>query len=147
MILLSSASWKDTFVDRLLNLPSGHMASERPRVLVVPSVYDILVGRVSSVRLHDVPLVEVLKNPREELAFVVKSISDRLIAGVLLVLSSPLVGVAAGLVKLSSSGPVLYRNGGWAGTAKHSPCINCAPWSTRLRLTPVRCWPARMTAG
>ena len=56
---------------------------------MVPSVYDILVGRVSSVRLHDVPLVEVLKNPREELAFVVKSISDRLIAGVLLVLCSP----------------------------------------------------------
>ncbi len=109
VILLSSASWKDTFVDRLLNLPSGHLAAERPRVLVVPSVYDILVGRVSSLRLHDVPLVEVLKNPREELAFVVKSISDRLIAGVLLVLCVPLVGVAAGLVKLSSSGPVLYR--------------------------------------
>ncbi len=109
VILLSSASWKDTFVDRLLNLPSGHMASERPRVLVVPSVYDILVGRVSSVRLHDVPLVEVLKNPREEMAFVVKSVSDRLLAGVLLVLCLPLVGVAAGLVKLSSSGPMLYR--------------------------------------
>ncbi len=109
VILLPPASWKDTFVDRLLNLPAGHLAFERPRVLVVPSVYDILVGRVSSVRLHDMPLVEVLKNPREELAFLVKSISDRLIAGVLLVLCLPLVCMAACLVKLSSPGPILYR--------------------------------------
>ena len=109
VILLSSTSWKDTLVDRLLNLPTGHLASERPRVLVVPSVYDILVGRVSSVRLHDVPLVEVLKNPREEMAFLLKSVSDRFVAGVLLVLCVPLVCVAAGLVKLSSSGPMLYR--------------------------------------
>lgn len=109
VILLSSASWKDRFVDRLLNLPDGYLASERPRVLVVPSVYDILVGRVSPLRLHDVPLVEVLKNPREEMAFLLKSASDRLVAGVLLVLCLPLVCVAAGLVKLSSPGPMLYR--------------------------------------
>ena len=108
-ILLSPTSWKDTFVDRLLNLPSGHMAAGRPRVLVVPSVYDILVGRVSSLRLHDVPLVEVLKNPREEMAFLLKSVSDRIVAGVLLIVCLPLMCLAAGLVKLSSPGPMLYR--------------------------------------
>ena len=107
-ILLSPTSWKDTFVDRLLNLPAQDMVAGRPRVLVVPSVYDILVGRVSSLRLHDVPLVEVLKNPREEMAFLLKSVVDRLLAGGLLLMSLPLVCIAAVLVKLSSPGPMLY---------------------------------------
>jgi len=108
-ILLSPTSWKDTFVDRLLRFPVNTMASERPRLLVVPSVYDILVGRISSLRLHDVPLVEVLKNPREEMAFLLKGVADRILAGLLLGLGLPLLCIAAALVKLSSSGPILYR--------------------------------------
>jgi exopolysaccharide biosynthesis polyprenyl glycosylphosphotransferase len=83
--------------------------NERPRVLVVPSVYDILVGRVSSLRLHDVPLVELLKDPHEDLAFFIKETLDVAIAGILLLLSLPLLLVAAVLVKLTSAGPVLYR--------------------------------------
>lgn len=106
VILLSSTTWKDTLVDRLLSSPGQ---GERPRVLVVPSVYDILVGRVSSLRLHDVPLVEVLKNPQEDLAFLFKSGLDKLIAGLLLTVSLPLLSVAAVLIKLTSPGPILYR--------------------------------------
>jgi exopolysaccharide biosynthesis polyprenyl glycosylphosphotransferase len=109
VILLSPTTWKDTFVDRLLRLPADQQEGERPRVLVVPSVYDILVGRVSSLRLHDVPLVEVLKNPREDMAFLIKGGLDRVTAGLLLTLSLPILGVAAVLIKLTSPGPILYR--------------------------------------
>jgi len=108
-ILVSPTSWKDTFVDRLLRFPTSSTLSERPRLLAVPSVYDILVGRISSLRLHDVPLVEVLKNPREEMAFLLKGVADWILAGLLLGLSLPLLCIAAGLVKFSSSGPILYR--------------------------------------
>jgi exopolysaccharide biosynthesis polyprenyl glycosylphosphotransferase len=116
VILLSSATWKDSFVDRLLRLSVGQQGQacpgrrgERPRVLVVPSVYDILVGRVSSLRLHDVPLVEVLKDPREDMAFFVKEVLDVGIAGLLLAVSLPILILAAVAVKLTSPGPVLYR--------------------------------------
>ena len=51
ILLLSPLSWRDRLVDRMLR------QSRRPRVSVVPSVYDILVGRVSSGRIHDVPVV------------------------------------------------------------------------------------------
>jgi exopolysaccharide biosynthesis polyprenyl glycosylphosphotransferase len=108
IILLSPATWKDILVDRLLRLPAKQRLEERPRLLVVPSVYDILVGRVSSLRLHDVPLVEVLKNPQEDLAFFIKGILDKGIAGLLLIVSLPMLLVAAVLVKLTSPGPVLY---------------------------------------
>lgn len=103
-ILLSSTSWKDHLVARL-----AHMPKETGRVLVVPSVYDVLVGRVASFRLHDIPLVEVLRQPAADPAFLVKGITDRLAAGALLLIGLPLLGLAAGLVKLSSPGPILYR--------------------------------------
>jgi exopolysaccharide biosynthesis polyprenyl glycosylphosphotransferase len=72
-------------------------------------VYDILVGRISTLRLHDVPLVEVLKDPQEDLAFLIKEVIDVGIAAVLLVLSLPVLGVAVCCIKLTSSGPTLYR--------------------------------------
>jgi exopolysaccharide biosynthesis polyprenyl glycosylphosphotransferase len=108
VLLLSPATWKDILVDRLLHLPAQQVTGERPRLLVVPSMYDILVGRVSSLQLHDVPLVEVLKNPQEDLAFFIKGILDKGIAGVLLMLSLPILCVAAVLIKVTSLGPVLY---------------------------------------
>ncbi len=106
IILVSAASWKDTLVERLTYLPAE---TGRPRTLVVPSVYDVLVGRVSSLRLHDIPLVEVLQQPSENFTFLVKSAVERVLAGALLILGLPLIGLAAGLVKLSSPGPAFYR--------------------------------------
>ena len=108
VLLLSPATWKDILVDRLLHLPAQQQTGERPRLLVVPSMYDILVGRVSSLRLHDVPLVEVLKNPQEDLAFFIKGILDKGIAGLLLMLSFPVLCLAAVVIKVTSLGPVLY---------------------------------------
>ena len=114
IILLASTTWKDTFVERLIGLPMRPAASldeadRRPRVLVVPSVYDILVGRVASVRLHDMPLVEALKDPYDDLAFVVKGILDRVLAAGLLVLSLPVLGLAAAGLAATSPGPIVYR--------------------------------------
>lgn len=103
IVLLSPLSWRDRLVDRMLR------QSRRPRVSVVPSVYDILVGRVSSGRIHDIPVVEVVKNPRDDLAYVFKRTTDFVIAGMLLVLTSPIALLAALAVKLGSSGPVFYR--------------------------------------
>ncbi|MBI3796937.1 MAG: sugar transferase [Deltaproteobacteria bacterium] len=107
VLLLSPATWKDVLVDRLLRLPAQPTGA-RPRLLVVPSMYDILVGRVSSLQLHDVPLVEVLKNPREDLEFFIKGILDKGIAGLLLILNVPILCLAAVLIKATSPGPVLY---------------------------------------
>ena len=110
VVLLSPGTWKDALVHRLLGAPCEEQGGgARPRVLVVPSVYDILVGRVSSLRLHDVPLIEVLKDTEEDLAFLIKSALDKVIAAALLAVGIPVLAVAAFLIKLSSPGPVLYR--------------------------------------
>ncbi len=110
VILLSQPTWKDSFIDSLVRSSGGWRENEdRPRVLVVPSVYDILVGRVSTLRLHDVPLVEVLKDPQEDLAFLIKEVVDVGIAAVLLLLSLPVLCVAVCCIKLTSAGPTFYR--------------------------------------
>ena len=103
IVLLSPLSWRDRLVDRMLR------QSRRPRVSVVPSVYDILVGRISSGRIHDVPVIEVVKNPRDDLAYLVKRITDFGLAAVLAIVVLPAALVAAGAVKLGSVGPVFYR--------------------------------------
>ena len=103
IVLLSPLSWRDQLVDRLLREP------RRPRVSVVPSVYDILVGRVSSGRIHDVPLIEVVKNPRDDLAYLAKRTTDFAIAGMLCVLTLPVILAAAVAIRLSSPGPIFYR--------------------------------------
>jgi exopolysaccharide biosynthesis polyprenyl glycosylphosphotransferase len=103
IVLLSPLSWRDRLVDRMLR------QARRPRVSVVPSVYDILVGRVSSGRIHDIPVVEVVKNPRDDLAYLFKRTTDFLIAGILTLVASPFAVVAAVAVKLGSPGPVFYR--------------------------------------
>jgi len=103
IVLLSPLSWRDRLVDRMLR------QSRRPRVSVVPSVYDILVGRVSSGRIHDVPVVEVVKNPRDDLAYLFKRMTDFVIAAALAVVVLPVALLAAVAVKLSSPGPVFYR--------------------------------------
>src|SRR5262245_55487027 len=103
IVLLSPLSWRDRLVDRMLR------QSRRPRVSVVPSVYDILVGRVSSGRIHDIPVVEVVKNPRDDLAYLFKRTTDFVIAGLLAILGIPLALVAAVAAKLGSPGPIFYR--------------------------------------
>jgi exopolysaccharide biosynthesis polyprenyl glycosylphosphotransferase len=103
IVLLSPLSWRDQLVDGLLR------EGRRPRVSVVPSVYDILVGRISSGKIHDIPLIEVVKNPRDDLAYLVKRTTDFLIAGVLGLFVLPVIGIAALAIRLSSRGPVLYH--------------------------------------
>jgi exopolysaccharide biosynthesis polyprenyl glycosylphosphotransferase len=103
IVLLSPLSWRDRLVDRMLR------QSRRPRVSVVPSVYDILVGRVSSGRIHDIPVVEVVKNPRDDLAYLFKRTTDVAIAAVLAIAALPVSLLAAIAVKLGSPGPVFYR--------------------------------------
>ncbi len=103
IVLLSPLSWRDRLVDRMLR------QSRRPRVSVVPSVYDILVGRVSSGRIHDIPVVEVVKNPRDDLAYLFKRTTDFAVAAMFLPIALPVALAAAIAVKLGSPGPVFYR--------------------------------------
>jgi exopolysaccharide biosynthesis polyprenyl glycosylphosphotransferase len=106
VILVAAESWKDGFLGRLL-FDGSTLA--RPRVAVVPTVYDLLVGRLSSLQVADVPLIEVLKDPGDSVAWAVKALLDYVLALLLVLLAAPLCLLAMLAIVLTSPGPVLYR--------------------------------------
>ena len=55
VIIASDPSWQDELLDAFSRAPGV-----RSRVSVVPSPFEILIGRRETLRLHDIPLIEVL---------------------------------------------------------------------------------------
>lgn len=79
------------------------------RVAIVPSAYELRVGRVARRRLGDVPLIEVAGSSPRRTSLGVKHALDHVLAMLLLVPALPLVLAAALAVRLTSRGPVLFR--------------------------------------
>ena len=59
--------------------------------------------------LGNVPFLDIYKKPLTDWDFVLKTVSDRVIAAVLLLLSLPLFAVIAVAIKLDSKGPVFFK--------------------------------------
>jgi len=104
VIIASQPSWQDHLVDAL-----GRWEGPRARVFVVPSPYEILIGRAEHLRLHDIPLIEVIRDPAGGGAAAAKRAFDLVLAALLLVPALPLMAVIAAAIRLTSPGPVLFR--------------------------------------
>ncbi len=79
------------------------------KVEVIPDLYEIFVGRVDHTLISDIPLVELTRGNVPDWVRTTKRLSDIVAAGVLLLLTLPVMLVTAALVKLTSKGRVLYR--------------------------------------
>jgi exopolysaccharide biosynthesis polyprenyl glycosylphosphotransferase len=73
------------------------------------SFFPHVISKVHLDRFQDMPLLTFSTTPDNEDLLLLKRFSDFLMALVLIVLLSPLYGLLALLVKLTSRGPVLYR--------------------------------------
>ena len=104
VIVASDVSWRDRLVDSITRLDRS-----QARVSVVPSPYEILIGRRDRMRLHDIPLIEVVREPPGELSLVGKRVFDLVLAAVLLVILAPLLAVVALTSWFTSGRPVLFR--------------------------------------
>ena len=80
------------------------------RVRVAPSTMEILMDRVEFVPGQTLPLFELKPPVFEGLDFFLKRTFDIVVSTVILVLTSPLLAVAALSIKLTSRGPVIYRS-------------------------------------
>ncbi|HEY8515032.1 MAG TPA: sugar transferase [Candidatus Binatia bacterium] len=106
LIVVPGSTGRDELLEAVLRATSG---DDPPRVALVPTVYELRVGRLASLRIDDVPLIEVVRDPSREPAFRVKALLDYVLATILLTLSLPVWLIAAIAIRLSSPGPVLYR--------------------------------------
>jgi exopolysaccharide biosynthesis polyprenyl glycosylphosphotransferase len=80
------------------------------RVRVAPSTMEILMDRVEFVPGQTLPLFELKPPVFDGIDFVLKRAFDIVGSTLLLVFLSPLLGVAALAIKLTSRGPVIYRS-------------------------------------
>lgn len=78
-------------------------------VVVVPRLFEQMTGRVELSHLGGLGLLQMNPVPPCSRRFVAKYLVDRLIAGLALLALAPLMVVLALAVRLSSPGPVLFR--------------------------------------
>ena len=77
-------------------------------IYAVPTIYEILLGRLQHLRINDLPLLELRLQPPSLLSTVTKRFFDIFLALCLLITLAPLMFTIAALVKLTSQGPAFY---------------------------------------
>lgn len=103
VIVASLPSWLERLAEAISLNGNGH-----PRIRVVPGVYDAMICNPKMTRVKDVPVM-TLNYQRPAYSRFCKRLLDIIFSAAALVVSAPLMAVAVGLVKLTSSGPMLYR--------------------------------------
>ncbi|MCD6201402.1 MAG: sugar transferase [Bacteroidales bacterium] len=88
-------------LNQLFNAPAHLQA--------IPELYDILAGRVRMSSFLGTPLIEITHELMPAWQVVLKTLIDYTVSLILLVLSIPVFLVIAPVIKLTSSGPVLFK--------------------------------------
>jgi exopolysaccharide biosynthesis polyprenyl glycosylphosphotransferase len=77
-------------------------------IYAIPTIYEILLGRLNHLRINDLPLLELRLNPRSETQQLFKRWFDVFASIALIILLSIPMLIAAVIIKLTSPGPALY---------------------------------------
>lgn len=104
-VIIAVDSGEHEHISRIMNELEGTGV----RVKVIPDMYDILSGSVKMTSIFGTPLIEVNSEIMPAWQFSLKRIVDISASALALVLLSPLYLVLAILVKLSSPGPIFFR--------------------------------------
>jgi exopolysaccharide biosynthesis polyprenyl glycosylphosphotransferase len=104
-VILAFSSFPDSSM-----LPVIRACDERGiRVSLVPRLYESVNDRLMLEHLGGIPVLSLRPVDPKGWQFTAKHASDRVAAGLLLFLLMPVLLSVAALIKLSSSGPVLFR--------------------------------------
>ena len=96
------STWRDRISERI---PRDWRAD----LLVWPSPFETMIGRLRFRIVGDLPLLEARVRPLEGLAAAVKRVFDIAVSAALLTLTLPILAVAALLIAATSRGGVFYR--------------------------------------
>ena len=88
-------------------------------VRYAPDLEDLFLLNHGVTEILNVPMIDLTASPLQGNGWLLKGVEDRLLAALILLLISPLMLLITIGVKLSSAGPVLYRQQrhGWDGRA------------------------------
>ena len=105
------ASWKDRLIDSI-----SRLERLQARISIVPSIYEILIGRIKHFNIRDIPLIELVANQNDPVAAFARRLRDILLSAFFIILLSPLWILVAIAIKISDGGSVVYvqeRVGQW----------------------------------
>ncbi len=87
------------------------------KIRMVPNVFGFRLLNYSMSEIAGIPVLDINASPMEGVNRLIKAVEDRLLGLLILVLISPLMVAVAIAVKLSSPGPVLFKQKrhGWDG--------------------------------
>lgn len=94
---------------RLLDILALSQGAARGNVLLLPGPFESTIGRMRYRWVHDLPLIEVVRDTEWRMLRPVKRTLDLLAGTIMLVLATPVILACAAVVKLTSPGPVFYR--------------------------------------
>lgn len=97
----------DSFQQKAFNCVLA-AAKRGVNVYAVPTIYEILLGRLQHLRVNDLPLLELRLKPSSGVSTAAKRVFDLILAALLLVLLSVPMSLVALIVKATSRGPALY---------------------------------------
>ncbi|HYN22529.1 MAG TPA: sugar transferase [Thermoanaerobaculia bacterium] len=100
----SDDSWQSRLLDRMAGTRPAHT-----NVLLLPGPFESLIGRMRYRWVHDLPLVEVVRESEWRINWPLKRVLDVVVGSLLLILSLPVLAVCALAVRVTSPGPILYR--------------------------------------
>lgn len=105
IIFASRETWKDRVLDSITQLQL-----QKPlRIAIQPSVYEIAIGRLRHVNIHDTPLIEVRRTPNEPFERFFKRSFDFGLSALCVLVVLPVALIVALLIALFAPGPVFYR--------------------------------------
>jgi exopolysaccharide biosynthesis polyprenyl glycosylphosphotransferase len=78
-------------------------------IMMVPDMLELMTSRVRIKELHGIPFIKIKAVPLTTWNRIVKRAFDTVTSAALLLLTSPILGLIALLIKLDSKGPVFYR--------------------------------------
>ena len=95
----------------------GQLRDVPANVRYAPDLRDLFLLNHGVTEILDLPMIDLMTSPMQGTDSLLKAFEDRMLASVILVLISPLMVLIALCVKLSSPGPVWYRQRrhGWDG--------------------------------
>ena len=98
-------------IDELTQAKRSALLAEQMGVVVVvmSQMFDLKLSRIRAVEVGNIPAVEYSSAPAGKLSLSFKGLSDRIGALAGLILSAPIMIIAAIAIKIDSRGPVLFR--------------------------------------
>jgi lipopolysaccharide/colanic/teichoic acid biosynthesis glycosyltransferase len=96
--------WQTALLDEI----AGNR-SRRPTILLLPGPFESLIGTMRYRWINDLPLIEVMREGDWRAAMPVKRAFDLAGATALAIVAAPILPLVALAVRLSSPGPVLFR--------------------------------------